>query len=327
MQRGFPLELLPFVRCSGDAGVLTHRRADTTAFLPEGRVQCTGCGREFTIHDGILSLLGAGALHPESAFEMRSRDAKNAAILSGSVAEWTSAIAEAIEVTPTLGAVGAGAGMTVLELGCGAGRYTLALADAAASVIAIDFSRPGLLVTRAKLAPTARVGLVQADVTKPYAAPRAFDRVLSTLHSNLPGRTQRMAALRLVAEALVPEGRAVISMHHYSGRDAVMGVPAEGRYADSGIFRYHMKRSEAVAESLPFFGRLQLVHISAGVPGLRSVAAARAAARIPLVRSALARLFLAVSEAPKSGIAADAAASRMPSTPVDRSAAALGGPR
>jgi hypothetical protein len=89
-------------------------------------------------------------------------------------------------------------------------------------------------------------------------------------------------------------------MHHHSGRDTLLGVPAAGRYPDSGIYRYQMRKAEARSEALPFFERLRFVHLSAGIPGLRSAAAARAAARIPLVRSGLARLFLAVSERPRA---------------------------
>jgi SAM-dependent methyltransferase len=298
MQRGFPLELLRLVRCSVDGGELQPVDPQGTRFVEDGIVGCGRCGTSHRIEDGVLSLLGAQRLHPESAREMQQRDAKNAAILSGARQEWASRNTDAIETRPTLDATAVGPGMTVLELGCGAGRYTLDLLERAGTVVALDFSRPGLLVLRRKLAADSLAGLVQADVTQPYAAARAFDRALSTLHSNLPDGEQRMASLLQVAYALKEDGRAVISMHHFSGRDRLTGVPAAGRYPDSGIFRYHMRSSEARRETAPFFGRVGLVHISAGIPGLRSSTLARAAARVPLVRSALSRLFLAVAERP-----------------------------
>lgn len=298
MQSGFPLDLLRYLRCPTDSGPLETSDA-SMAFAVDGRVCCAACGATYRIVDGILSLLLTDHLHPESAREMAARDEKNAAILAGAHAEWSSRMADGVEVGPTLDAVGPTAGLVVLELGCGAGRYTLALTADAAAVVAVDFSRAGLRLLRGKLAPDARVALVQADVTKPHAAPRLFDRVLSTLHSNLPDTRHRMASIAHVAQSLNSGGRAVISMHHFSGRDRLAGVAASGRYPDSGVFRYYMTRAEAMRESAPFFARVRFAHISAGIPGLPSVAAARLAARLPLVRSALSRLFLAICEQPR----------------------------
>lgn len=296
MQSGFPTRLLHLVRCPGDRAELGTNSAEP--FIDDGTVACGGCRHEYRIEGGILTLLRPDRLHPESANEMRQREAKNDSILAGTRPEWSSPLTDATEVVPTLEAVSAQHGMYVLELGCGTGRYTLALLDRSSAVVAVDFSLAGLRLLRRKLAPDAAVALVRADVTGAYAAPAAFDRVLSTLHSNLPTRDHRVAALREVAQALKADGRAIISMHHYSARDRLLREPAEGRYPDSGIYRYYMRRSEAVRESRPFFGRLRFVHLTAGVPGVKSVTLSKLAARIPLVRSALARLFLAVSENP-----------------------------
>ena len=207
------------------------------AFIVRGAAGCATCGKVHRIDDGILTLLGADRLHPESAKEMEQRDIKNASILSGACQEWTSSIIESIEVRPTLAAVSAAPGMVVLEIGCGSGRYTVDLARGAAAVVAVDFSRPGLLLLRQKLASEASVALVQADVTRPYVTASAFDCALSTLHSNLPDARHRLASLRHLSQALKLEGRAVISMHHLSGRDRLIGMPAAGRYPDSGIFK------------------------------------------------------------------------------------------
>lgn len=310
MQSGFPLDLLPYLRCPMDSGRLEAADA-SMSFAVAGRVRCQACGTIYLIADGILSLLLTDHLHPESAREMALRDGKNAAILGGARSEWSSHIADDLEVGPTLDAVGPTAGLVVLELGCGAGRYTLALARHAAAVVAVDFSRAGLLLLRGKLAADACVALVQADVTKPHAAPRRFDRVLSTLHSNLPDAGHRIASIAHVAQSLNRGGRAVISMHHFCGRDRLAGVNASGRYPDSGIFRYYMTRAEAVRESAPFFARVRFAHISASIPGLRSVTAARLAARLPLVRSALSRLFLAVCEQPRIDESADQSSSAL----------------
>ena len=301
MQRGFPINLLCLMRCPGDGGALQAIASGRNSeFMANGETQCSICGRRHRVKDGILSLLDRDRLHPESAHELTQRDVKNSAILSGSVAEWRSDIADAIEEAPTLAAVAARSGHSILEIGCGAGRYTVALSERSAAVVAVDFSRPGLLILRGKLPLDAPVALVQADVTKPFAAAGRFDRALSTLHSNLPDADHRMASLLRITQALSADGRAVISMHHFSGRDRLLRVPPAGHYPGSQIFRCHMSRAEAQREISPFFASVRFVHICVGVPGWRSTAAATLAAKVPLVRSALSRLFLAIAEQPRA---------------------------
>ena len=63
---------------------------------------------------------------------MHARDVRNEAVLDGGRPEWTSVLAEDLEVRPTLAAVDATPDSVVCELGCGPGRYTLALAQSAA---------------------------------------------------------------------------------------------------------------------------------------------------------------------------------------------------
>lgn len=298
MQRGFPLALLELVRCSTDGGSLRVVSDGAGAFADDGDVACVRCGRLHHIRNGILSLLDGEPQHPESRGEMRARDVRNQAMLEGERAEWTSAFAEDLEVRPTLAAVDTAPDAVVCELGCGPGRYTLSLAQSSKAVVAVDFSRAGLMVLKAKLDDSASVALVQADVTRPYGAPRTFDRLLSTLHSNLPGRELRMASLQEVSTILKEDGRAVISMHHYSLRDALLGVPASGRYQDSGIYRHFMTTRESRKEVSPYFARLAHRHIAVSVPGVRSRFVGRTAAAIPLLRSGLGRLFLAIGEHP-----------------------------
>lgn len=299
MQRGFPVDLLGLVCCSVDGGDLKPEVGSDTGFIVEGAGRCGRCGRCHAIRGGVLSLLDPRQLHPESANEMRARNERNDSILHGAREEWNSAAADAIETRPTLEAVEASRGQVICELGCGPGRYTLALAKSAAALIAVDFSLAGLQVLRQKLEPDAPVALVHADVTRPYGAPGAFHRILSTLHSNLPGRDHRTASLREIGRTLRGDGRAVVSMHHYGLRDLLGRVPSTGRYADSGIYRHLMTVRESRDEASPFFARVRHLHVSVSVPGVRSRLVSGAVARVPLVRSGLGRLFLAICEEPR----------------------------
>lgn len=300
MQRGFPLAFLPRICCPRDRGPLVSASAPDRLWVEEGVVRCARCGGDFAIRGGVLVLLDPHQLHPDSALEMKVRDARSTALLEGSRTEWQSHFADATEVQPTLDAVDAQPGMIVCEQGCGPGRYTLSLAKQAAAVVAVDFSEEGLRVLRTKVDAEAPIALVRADVTHAYGTPGVFDRMLSTLHSNLPDAAHRRQALRWMAEGLTPGGHAVVSMHHHSTRDVVTGTPPSGRYADSGIFRYHMTRGESNAEAAEWFAHVTHRYIAASVPGLPHPAVARAAARIPGVREALSGLFLAICAQPIS---------------------------
>jgi SAM-dependent methyltransferase len=288
--------LLPLVCCPEDG--LGLRASSVEPFVSAGVVTCAGCRRDYSIEDGILSLLG-NELHPESDKEMRTRDVRNEEIRSRARSEWSSAHADAVEVRPTLTALNVEAGTVVAELGCGTGRYTVDIASRASATVAVDLSRSGLLVLRQKLDSSAPVALIQADVTRPYGSPQRFDRVLSTLHSNLPTREHRAAALQHAASVLKASGKAVISMHHRNLPDTVRGIDASGRYPDSGIYRYYMTKREARLETARFFQRLRFVYLSADLPRVPVAAVSLIAARMPLVRDGLARLFLAVGEAPR----------------------------
>lgn len=267
-------------------------------FIVEGGVECATCAERYPIRQGVLSLL-RGPLHPESATEMRERDSHNEALLNGERGEWSSTFADEFEVRPTLAVMATEPHHVVNELGCGAGRYTNALARSAAAVVAVDLSMSGLQVARRKLDASDSVALVQADVTRQYAPDRVFDRVLSTLHSNLPSPEHRQASLRHVAQSLRDDGRAVISMHHYGLRDRLMAVPASGRYPESGIYRCYLRQPQAVRESQPYFERVRFEYIAASVPGMKTRGVARAVNRTPWLSKLFGRLFLAVSERPR----------------------------
>lgn len=298
MQPGFPLALLPSLCCPRDRGPLATAASTDGPWLEDGSVRCGQCGADYAVRGGILVLLDPRHLHPDSAFEMDVRDERSIALLQGARTEWHSAFADATEVQPTLEAVDVRDGMRVCELGCGPGRYTLALARRAAAVVAIDFSAAGLRVLRTKLEGPTPVALVQADVTRAYATRGAFDRMLSTLHSNLPDEAHRREALHWMADALAAGGRAVVSMHHHSTRDVIAGTPASGRYPDSGIVRHHLTRRHAQAELAVWFGDVTYRYIAASVPGLPSRLLARAIARMPGLRTALSSLFLAICTRP-----------------------------
>jgi 2-polyprenyl-3-methyl-5-hydroxy-6-metoxy-1,4-benzoquinol methylase len=143
-------------------------------------------------------------------------------------------------------------GLSVLEAGCGAGRFTEILLDAGARVLALDLSsaveanletcrgRPGYFVA-------------QADLLKAPVAPGSFDVVLClgvVQHTPDPERT-----IRALASYVKPGGRLVLD--HYS-------------YGDHGGFA---RRLAAIAHP-----RALLRAILVRIPPPRALAAASAIA-------------------------------------------------
>jgi malonyl-CoA O-methyltransferase len=109
-------------------------------------------------------------------------------------------------------ALGDVAGLAVLDLGCGTGRHTLWMANAGASVTAIDFSEG--MMERARAKPGAeKVRFLVHDLHQrlPFAD-RSFDRVVSGL---VLEHLHDMASFFSEAHrVLKPGGRAVVSGMH-----------------------------------------------------------------------------------------------------------------
>jgi len=97
-----------------------------------------------------------------------------------------------------------------LDIGCGNGRHTEALAAHCSRTVGLDLSRELLLTAKRRMeAPSA---LVQGHAAR---LPLADDTVglglyVATLH-HLPDREERLASLSELARVLGPDGRALVS--------------------------------------------------------------------------------------------------------------------
>jgi SAM-dependent methyltransferase len=318
VSRGFPTELLALVRCPHDDGELdgpfpsgAPGSAGSPGLLVDAAVRCRVCGRGFRVEGGILRLLDdLWEPDPESAHEAQLRDS---IVGNGDYVEQFRATRadqqfDQMEMRPTLAALAPLRDHVVLELGAGTGRYTVPLAKESRAILAVDFSVRSLETLAAKLPDPqrrsgARVGLVQADVTRLCLAPRAFDRILSTLVSNLPSRAHRQAMYRLAAGSLCADGQFVLSAHHYGLRQRLRHEPVDGRYSEGGIYRHLFGASEISNELQPYFGRTSCRPIQIALPftyrwpGFPLEAVSRLAERSPLVKR-LGFLLLATARRP-----------------------------
>ena len=289
----FPLELLHLVRCTRDGAPLLAPAGPVREFaggwgILHGHVHCTACGHEFPVREGILDMMGDAAPEGEAAHEQALRD-EHAARLDPTTT-WYDNEHHRMEMGPTLDAVDVTPDCTVLELGAGDGRYTTRLAGSCHALIAADFSRKSLQVLGARLAgQPAVVGRVLADVTTLKVKRNAFDRVFSTLTSNLPTAEHRDALYRLASHAVRRRGRFIFSAHYHGVRERLRGEPKAGYYKNGGIFRYNFTLGDCHRETGRHFADVHArpIHVYlplAGKLGIPGVVQSRLGERLPVLR-------------------------------------------
>jgi malonyl-CoA O-methyltransferase len=149
---------------------------------------------------------------------------------------------QALEGPAVRAVVGDPRGLTVLDLGCGTGRHALWLAEAGATVTAVDFSEGMLAEARRKPGAEA-VQFVAHDLARPLPFPAgSFDLVVSGLV------LEHLADLdhffREARRVLKPGGRAVISAMHpamfLKGAQARFTDPSSGEVVQPGSYPHQV---------------------------------------------------------------------------------------
>lgn len=123
-------------------------------------------------------------------------------------------LTETVESPVVLRAVGDVAGRRLLDVGCGDGRYAIALAGQGARVVGADLSAEMIRCARAKAACRAPA-FVRADLNRLPFPDRSFDAVLAV--TVLCFTTEVANALREIHRVLAPGGRLVLGeLHRWS---------------------------------------------------------------------------------------------------------------
>ena len=267
--QGFPANLIDYIRCCNDCDSEWIIKADSssaaTNYIVTGRIICQQCGATYYIKDGIVDLYTSiPHKNKQSLFKQKTKNnmAKNTGHTSGK----TEDIIDEMEISSTLKRLQPLTGKTVLELGCGTGRFTLRLADRCKKVLAVDFSRESLLASIKNLDQSkGTVGMIQADVNKLALKPNSFDLALSTLYSNLPTLEIRTASTRKVHNAVKTGGKYVLTAHHHDIRQRIKKIPAEGQY-DNGIYYRNFTPSLLKGELSHFFPEIKMSTICIWLP-------------------------------------------------------------
>jgi len=277
MDFGFPIKFISVLCCPKDGATLelgqNCQLSKDGGFVRHGTMNCSACNAVFSINNGILDMLGHIALDDESKHEQQLRNK-----IKESAAEpaWWENEDNYMEIIPTLKALSVKQDETILELGCGDGRYTTILANECQQILAVDFSLASLEILQQRLKESRNVGLVLGDITAMKFRGSIFDHVLSTLVSNLPTQQHRNAMYRLAANALKPTGRFTFSAHNQGVRQIIRGERKSDRYQPGGIYRYNFTVSECKAEVRPYFEKIKATPIQIYFPFARTL-------RLPLV--------------------------------------------
>jgi 2-polyprenyl-3-methyl-5-hydroxy-6-metoxy-1,4-benzoquinol methylase len=122
-------------------------------------------------------------------------------------------------------------GLRALDAGCGSGRWSYALAELGADVVAFDLTEGGIEVASEHLGSRENVSVCQANVFQPPFAPSSFDFVVSwgVLHHTPDTR----AAFRELVPLVRPGGTFYVMV--YERRTPVM-------FAGTNALRWFMRR-------------------------------------------------------------------------------------
>lgn len=220
--------------------------------IETGSLTCPSCGREYPILDGIPCLLPDPTLLPEHEAREKERERTQRDREAGIYdLNRSLRLLSLAEIPATLRRLQPAPSDTVLEIGCGTGRFTRHLASRCRRVVAVDYSLASLRRARAKV-PRPEVQFLQADASFLPLAERSADRALSCqMLEHLPTPEARERALAGIAKALRPAGRIVVSAYWHSPFTRWFGE-REGHHSDA-IYFYRFDRREFQALLQPWF--------------------------------------------------------------------------
>lgn len=233
-------------KCGLEVGVNRNSQAGACAAclgveVDRGTLTCTGCGARYNVERGIPRLLPPAFLNAEDKAagdkleEMRSRDRQAGAYDKMAMLNLLTTIEKPLfmRLVRKTG--------SLVELGCGTGRFTSALATAATEVVALDFSFDSLLLCQPKVPDN--VLLLQADVTSlPFRGTVFAGATSCQVLEHLPSSQQRGKAIAEAARVVAADGRLVLSAYGYSRLHSLF-AKKEG-YHPGGIYFLRMTGRE-----------------------------------------------------------------------------------
>jgi 2-polyprenyl-3-methyl-5-hydroxy-6-metoxy-1,4-benzoquinol methylase len=208
---------------------LHDRASDVALTCPSCRVEliyatpylCPLCGSEYPFQGGVLRMLGQvneQERKTRAVFDFEHRQFERAQYLRihrRLIENWLLDVQLSESYFH---------GLTVLDMGCGSGRWTYALAMLGARVIAVDFTDAAVDITREVTKDFPNVEVIQANLFRLPFKPEQFDFVVSWGVLHHTGNTQ--AAFRAIAPLVRQNGTLHIMVYERRSPLKVAGTEA-----------------------------------------------------------------------------------------------------
>ena len=180
---------------------------------------CRDCGAHYPVRDGVLRMvtgLDRDQIQVRDAFDFEHRRFERARYLRITpqlVGDWLADVRMPREYFK---------GLTVLDAGCGTGRWTYAMASLGARVVAVDLSDAAVEQTRRITRGVGEVEVIQASLFALPFRPEQFDFVVSwgVLHHTM--ETQQ--GFRAIAPLVRPGGHLHVMVYERRNPVKVVGT-------------------------------------------------------------------------------------------------------
>lgn len=205
------------------------RTSEIVLICPNCRVElthgtsylCALCGSEYPFRSGVLRMLGQVNEEEQktrAAFEFEHRQFERAQYLRihrRLIEDWL----RDVQLPPDYFS-----GRIVLDVGCGSGRWTYALAMLGAQVIAVDFTDAAVDITREVTKSFSNVEVIQANLFRLPFKPGQFDFIVSwgVLHHT----ANTHAAFQAIAPLVRQNGTLHVMLYERRSPLKVVGTEA-----------------------------------------------------------------------------------------------------
>lgn len=182
---------------------------------------CRDCGAQYPVRDGVLRMvtgLDRDQIQVRDAFDYEHRrfeQARYLRIAPRLIEDWLADVRLPREFFR---------GLTVLDAGCGTGRWSYAMASLGARVVAVDVSDAAVEQTRRITQGVGEVEVIQASLFALPFRPEQFDFVVSwgVLHHTI----DTLVAFRTIAPLVRPGGHLHVMVYERRNPVKVIGTEA-----------------------------------------------------------------------------------------------------